>query len=206
MNRLQTPLTVVVSLARAVYSRASTILLDDVISAVDAQTSRHILKYCFLSPLMAGRTIIIASHAVESLAPIADKALFLEDGIVAWQGTGPALLESEYMAHLKTSGSSSDMVATRTTDVNVSDAASGSQAPPQMQPLIKSPEDFEVQRAPLKTPRQVLVDEKKLKGAVDVKHWTDLLRLNGGVSFFAIYIVFTGINAVMPVINNTVLK
>lgn len=104
-------LTSSVSLARAVYSRASTILLDDVISAVDAQTSQHILKHCFQSSLMTGRTIIIASHAVESLAPLADKAIFLEDGTAKWQGLGPDLLESECMAHLKTGSSSGSLAS-----------------------------------------------------------------------------------------------
>jgi ABC-type Na+ transport system ATPase subunit NatA len=93
-------LTFSVSLARAVYSRASTIVLDDVISAVDAHTSQHIINKCFQSPLMAGRTIIIASHAVEALAPLADQAIYLDEGRVQWQGTGPELLESEHMSHL----------------------------------------------------------------------------------------------------------
>lgn len=153
---------------------------------------------------MAGRTIIIASHAVESLAPIADKAIFLEDGTSPWQGSGPALLQSEYMAHLKTSGSS----RTNATEVNDSnpESASGSDHTMSLQPLAKQAEDFVVQRAPLKTPRQVLLDEKKVKGAVDIRHWIDLMKLNGGVMFFAIYAALIASNAITPVLSSLVLK
>lgn len=35
-----------VSLARAVYSRASTLLFDDILSAVDAHTAAHIVSQC----------------------------------------------------------------------------------------------------------------------------------------------------------------
>lgn len=89
-----------VSLARAVYSRASVLLLDDVISAVDAQTSQHIIKHCFSSSLMSDRTVILASHAVESLASLAAHAIYLDDACL-WQDSGSQLLETEHMAHLK---------------------------------------------------------------------------------------------------------
>ncbi|OAX31449.1 hypothetical protein K503DRAFT_860742, partial [Rhizopogon vinicolor AM-OR11-026] len=45
-----------VSLARAVYSRASILLLDDVLSAVDAHTAHHLYYKCIKGELMTGRT------------------------------------------------------------------------------------------------------------------------------------------------------
>lgn len=79
----------VVSLARAVYSRASVLLLDDVLrsafkhwshlfpltdfndfsSAVDAHTAKHIFEECLKGPLLAGRTIILVSHHVQLCLP-----------------------------------------------------------------------------------------------------------------------------------------
>lgn len=58
-----------VSLARAVYSRASILLLDDVLSAVDAHTARHIYDQCLKGPLLVGRTIILVSHHVHLCLP-----------------------------------------------------------------------------------------------------------------------------------------
>lgn len=47
-----------VALARAVYSRAKTLLLDDPLAAVDVGTAQHLLQKCLLGPLMSKRTIV----------------------------------------------------------------------------------------------------------------------------------------------------
>jgi ABC-type multidrug transport system ATPase subunit len=175
-----------VSLARAVYSRAATLLLDDVISAVDAQTSQHIITHCFRSPLIAGRTVIIASHAVESLAPLAQNALFLDTGTVVWNGAGPELLESEHMTHLRTEVPEVPPTPTRgeaeepatherkacvnTLNGGGSGALGGAQ--------------FEVRKAIAKTPRQLIMENKRAKGTIDLKHWKDLMVFNGGKLFW----------------------
>ncbi|KAI8621801.1 P-loop containing nucleoside triphosphate hydrolase protein [Chytriomyces sp. MP71] len=52
-----------VSLARALYSRASYILLDDPLSAVDAPTARHLFEKAICGPLMRNRTRILVTHA-----------------------------------------------------------------------------------------------------------------------------------------------
>jgi ABC-type nitrate/sulfonate/bicarbonate transport system ATPase subunit len=52
-------------LARAVYSRASIVLLDDVLSAVDAHTASHLFERCLRGPLMNGRTVVLVSHHVQ---------------------------------------------------------------------------------------------------------------------------------------------
>ncbi|KAF1990822.1 ABC transporter [Aulographum hederae CBS 113979] len=51
-----------VALARAVYSSASVILLDDVLSAVDGRVARWIVEQALTGPLFEGRTIILATH------------------------------------------------------------------------------------------------------------------------------------------------
>ncbi|KAG8678046.1 hypothetical protein FRC09_020163, partial [Ceratobasidium sp. 395] len=48
-----------VSLARAIYSRAQIILLDDVLSALDVHTCRWIVDRCFRGDLVVGRTVLI---------------------------------------------------------------------------------------------------------------------------------------------------
>ncbi|KAJ3230706.1 hypothetical protein HDU81_004308 [Chytriomyces hyalinus] len=52
-----------VSLARAIYSRASFILLDDPLSAVDAPTARHLFEKAICGALMKNRTRILVTHA-----------------------------------------------------------------------------------------------------------------------------------------------
>ena len=52
-----------IALARAVYSRRDCILLDDVLSAVDATVRRHILNKCLVDMLKKnGKTIVLVTH------------------------------------------------------------------------------------------------------------------------------------------------
>ncbi|GAA6021159.1 hypothetical protein JCM10207_008338 [Rhodosporidiobolus poonsookiae] len=84
-----------VSLARAVYSRASLLLLDDVISAVDAHTAAHIFEKCLKGPLLEGRTVVLVSHHVQLTAPGAAYVVELDNGRVGFSGTGADYLKSE---------------------------------------------------------------------------------------------------------------
>ncbi|KAG1480249.1 hypothetical protein G6F57_005470 [Rhizopus arrhizus] len=69
-----------VSLARAVYSYAKTVLLDDCLSAVDAHTSKHIIKECILGNLFHGRTVILVTHHVKLCLPAAKFLVKIEQG------------------------------------------------------------------------------------------------------------------------------
>ena len=48
-----------ITLARAVYSRAQILLLDDVLAALDVHTSRWIVDKCFKGDLLRGRTVVL---------------------------------------------------------------------------------------------------------------------------------------------------
>ncbi|KAJ3406624.1 hypothetical protein HDU80_010829 [Chytriomyces hyalinus] len=52
-----------ISLARALYSSARFVLLDDPLSAVDAPTARHLYSHAVCGPLMKGRTVLLVTHA-----------------------------------------------------------------------------------------------------------------------------------------------
>jgi ABC-type bacteriocin/lantibiotic exporter with double-glycine peptidase domain len=54
-----------VALARAVYSQASVLLLDDPISALDQQTAETVIRRCLGGPLLAGRTIVLVTHRTD---------------------------------------------------------------------------------------------------------------------------------------------
>lgn len=83
-----------IALARALYSSARTILLDDVLSAVDAQTARHLHVYCLMGPLMKNRTVILVTHQVNLVAPSAAYVVSLQDGQVVAAGSPSELVAS----------------------------------------------------------------------------------------------------------------
>lgn len=70
-----------ISLARAVYADNDIILLDDVLSAVDAKVAKHIMTNCVLG-LLATKTRILATHQI-SLIGSSDMVVFLNgDGTI----------------------------------------------------------------------------------------------------------------------------
>jgi ABC-type multidrug transport system fused ATPase/permease subunit len=60
-----------ITLARALYSRAGILILDDIFSAVDAHVSRHILLNALEGELGDGRTRILVTHHIQLVRPFA---------------------------------------------------------------------------------------------------------------------------------------
>ncbi|KAF7299693.1 ATP-binding cassette transporter [Mycena chlorophos] len=76
------------TLARAVYSKAAILLLDDVFAALDVHTAQHIVDNLFRGELIADRTVILVTHNIALTRPIADYIVtFGSDGRIQAQGT-----------------------------------------------------------------------------------------------------------------------
>ncbi|KZT30801.1 P-loop containing nucleoside triphosphate hydrolase protein, partial [Neolentinus lepideus HHB14362 ss-1] len=75
-----------VALARAVYSEASCIILDDPLAAVDMHTAQHLVQYCLLGDLVQGRTVILVTHHVALCLRAASYLVELSAGQVLHQG------------------------------------------------------------------------------------------------------------------------
>jgi len=81
-----------VALARALIAGARVLVLDDPLSAVDTHTE-HVLVGG-LRPAVEGLTVLIAAQRLSTIE-IADRAIVLEDGLVAEQGAPADLLVRE---------------------------------------------------------------------------------------------------------------
>jgi len=62
------------------------VLLDDVLSAVDAHVGKNILENCLTKGPLANRTRILATHALSALARV-DHIYVLEKGEIVEHGT-----------------------------------------------------------------------------------------------------------------------
>ncbi|KAJ9096061.1 hypothetical protein QFC21_005426 [Naganishia friedmannii] len=71
-----------INLARALYSRAQTILLDDPLSAVDQKTTNHLIANVLCGNLVKFRTVILTTHQTSLCAPHASQVIVLEAGRV----------------------------------------------------------------------------------------------------------------------------
>ena len=74
-----------VSLARAVYADKSIVLMDDPISALDANVRKLIFKEVFQG-LLKDRTRVLVTHAIDFLH-LADRLLVIKDGQIQALGT-----------------------------------------------------------------------------------------------------------------------
>jgi ABC-type multidrug transport system fused ATPase/permease subunit len=80
-----------VALARALVTRARVVVLDDPLSAVDTLTERRLVAR--LRPALAGRTVVVATQRLSTVA-IADRAVVLRDGRIVESGTPADLLRA----------------------------------------------------------------------------------------------------------------
>ncbi|THH33272.1 hypothetical protein EUX98_g944 [Antrodiella citrinella] len=91
-----------ITLARAVYSSASILLLDDVLAALDVHTAKAIVEKCFRGELLHGRTVILVTHNIALTAPVADFVVSLSsDGRIISQGSLSSALAKDKTLQLE---------------------------------------------------------------------------------------------------------
>lgn len=78
-----------IAIARALIANPEILILDDALSAVDAETEEKILENLFR--MRHGRTTLMISHRVSALSRC-DRCIVLEDGLVSSIGTHEELL------------------------------------------------------------------------------------------------------------------
>ena len=73
-----------VALARALYSRAEILLLDDPLSALDQQTAELIVDNLFSNntygTFLGGRTVVLATHRTDLVVRLAEQVIEMQDG------------------------------------------------------------------------------------------------------------------------------
>jgi ABC-type multidrug transport system fused ATPase/permease subunit len=86
-----------VSFARALYSRAGILIMDDIFSALDAHTGRHVFEHALTGELGQNRTRILVTHHVALCLPRTEYSVLLENGRVKYAGTIDDLRESHHL-------------------------------------------------------------------------------------------------------------
>lgn len=91
-----------VALARALYSRAGIIFMEDILSAVDPVTARHIFEHALTGELAKGRARVLVTHHVKLCWPRTDYFLQMGENGIKNQGPGPAnrSQESNHLADI----------------------------------------------------------------------------------------------------------
>ncbi|KAJ7122930.1 multidrug resistance-associated ABC transporter [Mycena epipterygia] len=187
-----------VSLARAVYSRASIILLDDVLSAVDAHTAHHLYHVCLRGELMKGRTVILVSHHVQLCASAASYIVALDNGRVQFRGTREQFHDSDAVKTLVQSMTSEA--------VDKEEAAIESIPIDRIEPTVPGTSSDTVPGPPKikdkNIPRKLVEQEARAVGRVAREVWETYIRACGDSWYWALFLAVFVIAAIFAVVEN----
>ncbi len=158
-----------VALARALYSRAGTIILDDVLSAVDAHVGRLIVNEALTGDLARGRTVILATHHAELVLHRASYHVHLDDGA----------LESALHLTPPTKPTSGDAAAAEVENGETNDDADSSPESSGEQPLARA----------TKTSSSKEDEEQREVGRVKWAVYYEYFKASGGALYWSVGVV-----------------
>uniref|UniRef100_G1LUQ0 ATP binding cassette subfamily C member 4 (PEL blood group) n=1 Tax=Ailuropoda melanoleuca TaxID=9646 RepID=G1LUQ0_AILME len=163
-----------VNLARAVYQDADVYLLDDPLSAVDAQVGRHLFELCICQTLHEKITILV-THQLQYLKA-ASQILILKDGRMVQKGTYTEFLKSgvDFGSLLKRENEEADQSpapgssAVRTRSFSASSVWSQQSSPPSLK-------DGAPEAPANENPQVALSEESRSEGKVGFKAYKNYL-------------------------------
>ncbi|KAH8159311.1 hypothetical protein CIB48_g8940 [Xylaria polymorpha] len=186
-----------ITLARAIYSRAGILVLDDIFSAVDAHVGRHIFEQCLNGELGVGRTRILVTHHVALCESKAKYLMELGDGRVLNAGLVSELEETGTLEQIRSHEQGEQEIRLEevlrdeeeTTAVD-SEEISQLETEAAEEPLIKV-------SSKAQTPRKFVEDEKLEEGAIKVRVYSAYLKYSGSWPFWtgavALFLVVQGL-------------
>ncbi|KAF7558292.1 hypothetical protein G7046_g5857 [Stylonectria norvegica] len=182
-----------VTLARAVYSRAEILVMDDVFSAVDAHVGRQIFEKCVAGDICKGRTRILVTHHVALVEPKTKFLVELGEGTVLHAGLLSELAQDGILEEIRHHEQSEQ-------EIMADEAADVATAVNSEEASIAEAADGDGTEALHKTPsqdaKQFIQDEKREKGAVKSHVYVTYLKDSGGWRLWSICaIIFIGFQA-----------
>ena len=184
-----------ITLARAVYSNAGHLLLDDCLSAVDSHTATSIFTKCLKGPLVKGRTVVLATYNIALTE--ADAALV----VILGEGKVVALSGPEAKRSTKVS-QSEDFAGEDTEPIKVSSDA--------MSYFELSIRPVQLEKGSLETIQQEIADDsyedasKSEETDDDSVSWRSVslyLRAMGGWTFWPLVLSLSSANSSEPLLR-----
>jgi ABC-type multidrug transport system fused ATPase/permease subunit len=180
-----------VTLARAIYSRAGILILDDIFSAVDAHVGRHIFEKCLCGELAVGRTRILVTHHVALCEPKTKYLVELGNGGVLHAGLVSELREEGTLQRIK----SHEQTREEIEQDELATAVNSDGSSLEEQAVDGESDGGALRKVPSKkpTPRKFVEEEEREQGAVKKHVYAKYLKASGGLSFwwFAVVLFVT---------------
>ncbi|KAI0718208.1 multidrug resistance-associated ABC transporter [Cerioporus squamosus] len=180
-----------VALARAAYSGAEIVLMDDSLSAVDSYVGKKLLDGCFLHGPLADKTRVLVTHALHVLDKT-DYIYVMDEGKIVEQGTYDELIQSSQMfARLIDEYGSQD----KQEEPDVNDL----QKPDAKQEDSKAAVPEAAQN--LDGAQDLMQAEERLTGSVSWSVYAKYFRFAGGFLGFAVLVLFVVLSQSAQVAN-----
>ncbi|OXB35182.1 ATP-dependent bile acid transporter [Cryptococcus neoformans] len=162
-----------VNLARCIYSRALTIYLDDILSAVDAHTAQFIYQECLQGSLLKNRTVVLVTHHVRLVLPAASYVISLNAEGRIDQACSPSQIDLNTLSEFAPNS-----------PINSEDIK------PAAQLEMKQP--INVGAFDAKTTRKLYQEEQRAVGRVSDSHYFLIFRAAGGIWYWLILAILYG--------------
>lgn len=184
-----------VTFARAPYSRAGILVLDDIFSAVDSHVGRQLFDEALTGELGEGRTRILVTHHVGLCLPKAQYAVLLDGGMVEHAGL---------VSDLQKAGALEKVLREQEErSISVSDIEEGDEFvqtldhDSTLQKILTAvsersvrTDDSEVDIQGKRQPQKLVEEEKREKGSVKLSIWREYLTASGGWWFWPPIVLF----------------
>ena len=181
------------SFARALYSRAGILVLDDIFSAVDAHVGRILYEEALTGELGASRTRILVTHHIDLCLPTTDYVVLLADDTVRHAGLVEDLQAAGLLGQISRemqleheSDSDSGQFDLRE-DYGMSEDMSKTLT------RIRTTESTVDEAKPKTKPKKFTEDEKRETGAIKISIYKEYLSTAGGFWFWTPIVILYGI-------------
>ncbi|XP_035420768.1 ATP-binding cassette sub-family C member 4 isoform X1 [Cygnus atratus] len=177
-----------VNLARAVYQDADIYLLDDPLSAVDAEVGRHLFEKCICQALHQKISVLV-THQLQYLRA-ATQILILKDGKMVGKGTYSEFLRSgiDFASLLKKDEEAEQPSVPGTPNLKASRSRTFSESSVWSQDSsVHSMKDGAVEQPPAENALAAVPEESRSEGKINFKVYRKYFT--AGANYFVIFIL-----------------
>ncbi|OBT64235.1 hypothetical protein VE03_06829 [Pseudogymnoascus sp. 23342-1-I1] len=183
--------------ARALYSRAGILLMDDLFSALDAHVGRHIFEEALTGELGAGRTRILVTHHVALCRPRAKYLVELGEGTVEHAGL---------VAELEREGVMGEIVSQNETREEVEADEASTAVASDSSDLDTSSGELLTRVDTKASAKKFVEEEGRETGAIKKAIYLGYLKSSGGISFWTVAAIIFSILEITTLGRSWILK
>jgi hypothetical protein len=183
-------------------------LLDDIISALDAHTSRWVAEELFAGPLTKNRTVILVTHHIKLLVPVAAHVVLLDNGDVKYSGPVKGFVEAGHMEELDETEDDGAVSTSTQLQPEIEGVLEGSQMGMAggLAEADSKKKDNAENAVPARPPRKLVEDEARQTGGISRGVWKTYLQAQGSTIFWICFGVITVIGSSPPLVERYILN